>query len=496
MKNKKFFIITSVIMILCICIAFTMRQFQNDTFYTIKIGESISKRGIDMIDHFSYHKLDYTYPHWLYDLIIYKIYHNFGFKGLYLNTMITFIILGLLTFFINIKLNKSYFTSLFFSILGIIMVANFASARAQLVSYVLFLLEIYFIERILSSSKKIYGICLIIIAILIANFHAAVWPFYFIIMLPYIVEYIISLIKKNKNNKELEKIFMNRLIIEKNDNMKFILIIFLVSILTGLLTPIGTTPYTYFIKILMGDTQKYIYEHKPLVLIENYFVMEYLFFILVPLIFTKVKIKLTDFLMLGGLLFMAFLSLRHVALLSVVGTFYLIRLICNIGKINGKKPLDLDLPKFGNVFLLISIIIISIIVYNINSNKEYINKDIYPVDMVDYIYKELDTKKIKLYNDYDFGSYLMYRKLPVFIDSRSDLYTKPFNHKTDIFDECMNITKHYGRIFKKYDITHILIYKDTELNQILTASNNYNLVKKDGNFALFEYIPNTKEKND
>ena len=57
----------------------------------------------------------------------------------------------------------------------------------------------------------------------------------------------------------------------------------------------------------------------------------------------------------------------------------------------------------------------------------------------------------------------------------------------------MNITQNYGRIFKKYEITHILIYKDTELNQILAASSNYKLIHKDGRFMLYEYL-NAAEK--
>ena len=47
--------------------------FQNDTFYTIKIGEHIINTGtIDMQDPFSWHEnLPYTYPHWAYDVMIY-----------------------------------------------------------------------------------------------------------------------------------------------------------------------------------------------------------------------------------------------------------------------------------------------------------------------------------------------------------------------------------------------------------------------------------------
>ena len=38
---------------------------QNDTFYTVAIGNLIKQNGIDMKDHFSWHEdLPYTYPHW------------------------------------------------------------------------------------------------------------------------------------------------------------------------------------------------------------------------------------------------------------------------------------------------------------------------------------------------------------------------------------------------------------------------------------------------
>ena len=110
--------------------------------------------------------------------------------------------------------------------------------------------------------------------------------------------------------------------------------------------------------------------------------------------------------------------------------------------------------------------------------------------------ENLEMDKVKLYNEYDFGSYLILNDIPVFIDSRSDLYTSSFNGGTDIFNECMNITENYGRIFKKYDITHILIYKDTYLNQILAASSNYKLVHREDRFMLYEYIVNSEKENE
>ena len=49
------------------------------------------------------------------------------------------------------------------------------------------------IEKFLENPKKIrYSLGIIISSILVANLHVAVWPFIFVLSLPYIAEYIIS----------------------------------------------------------------------------------------------------------------------------------------------------------------------------------------------------------------------------------------------------------------------------------------------------------------
>ena len=73
------------------------------------------------------------------------------------------------------------------------LIRGYIAARAQLVTFILFVLTIYFIEKFLETKKKRYVVGLIIIPILIANLHVAVWPFYFVLYLPYIAEYLIAL---------------------------------------------------------------------------------------------------------------------------------------------------------------------------------------------------------------------------------------------------------------------------------------------------------------
>lgn len=86
-KKNIIFTIMAVLLIIIFCFAITPKTLQNDTFYTIKIGEYILQNGITMQDPFSWHEnLEYTFPHWAYDVATYIIYHLTGFnRNLYIN---------------------------------------------------------------------------------------------------------------------------------------------------------------------------------------------------------------------------------------------------------------------------------------------------------------------------------------------------------------------------------------------------------------------------
>ena len=204
-RTKKRFNIMAIILIAIFCFSVTPVTLQNDTYYTIKIGEHIINNGIDMHDPFSYHNLDYTYPHWLYDVGIYLIYNNWGQTGIYISTIVLAIILGITIYLTNSKLNKNNIISFIITIGSIFILRDYIAARAQLATFILFVLTIYFIEQFLETKKKKYAIGLIIIPILIANLHTAVFPFYFVLYMPYIAEYIINIFSNSRiiiNNRK------------------------------------------------------------------------------------------------------------------------------------------------------------------------------------------------------------------------------------------------------------------------------------------------------
>ena len=205
--------ILAIILIAIVSVALSPVTLQNDTYYTIKVGEHIAKYGIDMEDPFSWHEdLGYTYPHWGYDLITYYIYNSFGMTGIYITTCLLAVILGISIYLINSKLTKNEVLSFVITIGAMYLIRGYIAARAQLVTFILFAITIYLIEKFLETRKKRYGIGLIIIPILIANLHVAVFPFYFILYLPYIAEYVIAAIGELVIYRKVEvKILENKI---------------------------------------------------------------------------------------------------------------------------------------------------------------------------------------------------------------------------------------------------------------------------------------------
>ena len=149
-------IIFNIVAIICIaifCAAISPKTLQNDTFYTIKIGEYIYNNGIGDLtqDLYSWHELPYTYPHWLYDLMVFVIYNSFGHPGIYVSTIIFTAILGISVYALGNLKSKNRVVSLAISVLSVYLMRDFIAARAQLVTFILFVWAVICIEQLLNT---------------------------------------------------------------------------------------------------------------------------------------------------------------------------------------------------------------------------------------------------------------------------------------------------------------------------------------------------------
>lgn len=493
-QNQKKFIIWFLIFISIFSLGLVKKTFQNDTFYTIKIGELIFNNGIDMLDHFSFHPdLAYTYPHWLYDCFIYLMYYLGGYPAIYLSTIILFIVLIFLIFKTNHKLTNNASISALSTFIGTLALGGFATARAQLATYIIFILEILFIESFLQNGKKKYLFYLLFLSLIICNIHVAVWPFYFIVYLPFLAEYLVAIICnkiKLKNNNKLINFFKNKILLDKNSRIKTLFLIMLLSLITGLFTPIGDTPYTYLIKTMLGNSQSYINEHQMMTWLDSPFTI----IIVGEMIFLTFisKVKLRDLFLVSGLALMSIVSVRHLSLLALLGTVCFCRTFYMFFE-TYQLPSDTTiipfiLKKKVKITSYILVIIFAICTLSLQNQNTFINSELYPTKATKYIKENLDLQTIRLYNDYNFGSYLILEDIPVFIDSRADLYTKQFSGLNyDIFDDYYYMANHYQQKFAEYQITHALLSKENnEMNNRLQKDNNYHSIYEDEYFILYE----------
>lgn len=367
MKKTIRFHTMAILLIIIFCAAIVPVTLQNDTYYTIKIGEYILENGVTMQEPFAWHEnLEYTFPHWAYDVLIYTIYNIGGMTGIYISTIVFASLLGCALYFVNVKLGKNKSISFIITILTLYLLKPYICARAQLVTFILFILSVYFIEKFLETKKLKYAIGLIIIPILIANLHLATFYFYFILYIPYIAEYgiyvlaytntIISgavvegLEKEIRKKGETEELSarLNRAkekhkkLKEREDkrvkepykinvngscNIKWLILIFFICLFTGLLTPLGDTPYTYLIKTMQGISTKNISEHLPLVLANNTVLLILFGVYIVLLMLTRVKIRLSDLFMLAGLSILTIFTRRQASMLFLIGSVILNRII-------------------------------------------------------------------------------------------------------------------------------------------------------------------------
>lgn len=488
-----------------------------------------------MQEHWAFtNGLTYTFSHWAFDIFTYIIYNLYNFVGIYIFTIFISILTYIILFYCLTKRTKKPIIALVLTLFFSYFICDMLTARSQIISFVCFIIEIYCIEQFIDTNKKSYAIILLVLSVIIANFHAATWPLFLILFMPYIGAAFFNYISSKNLFKKIIKFYEKKLkilpesskkyitykenleiytkLLKKEEekttfkilkkdyyNIKNIIILLIFILLSGLLTPIHSTPYTYIIKSMFGysnfgdvKSMSYISEMQPIKPITHESLILFMIVFIVFLVFFPTKIKLEHGFLILGLLYMTLSSNRYLYILILLGLYVLSDLILQCSDIYFKKEMVLlEKIVFHPISIIICLIATSLFtVYNLYVTKDVklVNEELYPTLATEYIKENLDYKNIKIYNSYNFGSYLMLNEIPVFIDSRLDVYCSEFND-TDIFYDYIKAANgevYYEDVFSKYNFTHILLYDDETINLYIKHDNNYKLLYEDENFSLYE----------
>ena len=206
--------------------------------------------------------------------------------------------------------------------------------------------------------------------------------------------------------------------------------------------------------------------------------------------------------MLAGLTLLTFMSRRQASMFALICGFIFAKIITELINKYDKEGCDKLIKGMttllGKTLTILLVALISLYIYKPKINAPIVSSSTYPVEVSDYILNNLNVNEMKLFNEYNYGSYLLYRGIPVFIDSRADLYAPEFNgtkgddgkyHGRDIFSDYINVSNisvYYEDKFEAYGITHVLLKKNSKVNMFVKRDENYKELYSDKNFVLYE----------
>lgn len=485
MKNKNVIIhIIQILLIICFITSITPKGFQNDTFFTIAIGNRVLEYGVETEENLVWHDgLEYTNSRWLFDSIIATINNKFGYAGIYIFVMIMASLQAILYYYIVNQITKNKYISFLITLFIMYISKNAIAARSQVVSFLLFILEFYVIEKLLETNKNRYFVILSIIPLILVNLHASVFPMYFVIFLPYIAEFILAKLKININDN----------IVIENRNIKKLIIALILGIILSFCTPKGVSPYTDMFKAMGGIAIEVITELQPIDITEEFYFWIMLIVSIFVMIFTKTKMKITDGFFILGFALMSLVTYRCIFFFYLISSIGIIRMINDFIRENNANNI-----KINNKIKILIIIMIYIAIGISSINRlyanliyDYVDTVNYPVNATNYILNNVDLENMRIYNHFNFGSYLEVNGIKAFIDSRSGVFTEEFNPGTTILDDWWEASygsKHYSEVFDKYNITHALLYNEELITIYISDDEDWKLIYQDDKFSIYERV--------
>ena len=480
MINKRVIInIVFIVILSFLAISFTIKTIDIDMFFSIKLGENTITDGFSNIDTLTYHKnLKYINVRYLYNILVYKIYNTYSFDGIYIFAMICNIVNFNLIYFIIYKLtNKNSKIAFIFTGISIFLSHEYLYARTINISLTLFLLEFYSINKILETNHKKYYFIMIILPVLLVNIHGSLFLIFFIFYVPFVAEYLIFKFSKKKDfdSRNYENLFK----------------LGIINFFEGLISPCGIMPYKLPFLIILG---KSIISIKELQVGSFYMMLSSIISLgMITVIITEDE-KMHNYLFVFMLDVLSLLIKRAFLYFATIQIIVLAIIFSNY--INNNKGSFFYKLYRKNLIIYLNMaiyIVIAIIVFNFNYNKDYIDETRYPVKATQFLLENVNLNEKKLFNGFNSGSYLEFNDIKTFMDGRSEIFESNYNNTTilkDYIDACITIKVNYKNFIKKYKFDILLIDKSFKIYEEIKNDEKSNLITiyEDEQFIIYENI--------
>ncbi len=456
---------------------FLRTELDNDAYWIINSGRYVLENGIPHVEPFTLHEgLHFVMQQWLTAVSFAAIYNLAGTTGLLLLIFILFVVTVFAVYQLCLLISHgNQLVSYMVAVADTLILFIFMTTRPYPISLLIFLLEIILLERWVRNKKNIELLFLPLLSLLLINFHGAMWPFLFVIALPYVIDSFPFHIKMLKG---------------EGYPKKPLLIALLCSVAAGFVNPYGWESMTYLFRSYgYQNISAYVSEMKPPDFqgITGIVVLGVFFLVGAVYLFAKQpRTKIRYALLTLGTGYLALSSVRSLSLFAICGFPFLAYALRDI------KPPFKDSavlkPRTRNL-LIYSLIIISIsfFAYQMAQAKDSIDPMI-PKEATEYIIEELESPQICLYADYNWGGYLEFRGLRPFIDARAEVFVKANNGVRDILDDMIAMYRgelHYTDFISIYQFNVLLVKEGDLMATYLAEDNHYILAYSAGEALVY-----------
>jgi hypothetical protein len=211
------------------------------------------------------------------------------------------------------------------------------------------------------------------------------------------------------------------------------------------------------------------------------------------LIFSPRRLGLTDLLLFGGTAGAGLLSARHIPLFALVAAPIACRYLAEALAHTKLRALVTPAPARptprGVAILNGLLLALALgaglfwVADRLAGNEEAVRRN-FPVAAVDYV-DAAGLADTRGYHSYEWGGYLIWRGLPVFVDGRADVYGDDFLH---YYRQALDARGDWRAPLDDYAVGYVLLHRDTALATLLQEVDGWEQTYEDSLAVVFERV--------
>ena len=467
-----------LIFIPCLLIGQTL---DNDIWFLLNSGRYVLQNGFPTTEPFTIHQgLSFIMQQWLSASLFWTVYSKLGTIGLFALVVLFYGLIVYTVYKICMLISERNFIVSFAVTLVVgILINFFMQTRPFIISTLLIVLEVFFLESYIQKGKKGYLYFLPLLSLLEVNFHAAMWPMLFVILLPYFID-----------------AFRFRFWFLKGQGYrkKPLMIVSVLMLAAGFLNPYGLDAMLYLFQSYgYPEISGLIGEMLP-ANINNLFGKIIFGCMLVVMLtyflYQKGSTKLRYILLTLGTAFLALSSIRGFLFFGIFGLFPLSYYLRSI-EIKEKAIAASRQRTMQTVLIVLICLTVGFgLVQKYNKTFKYI-KEPEGAGAVGYLMQHTDPETAVLYTSYDVGGYAEYRGFKCYIDPRAEVFVQKNNSKAEIMSEYYQLQQgqlFYKEFLQRYPFTHLLVVENDILYISLAHDADYKMVYDDKECRVFQPV--------